>query len=456
MDRKKQRSMQDVAARKHPTTRKRSATRRYTASKKQQTFHPVRTFFKVMLSIVAAFVVLAGGVCFAYHQVTGDWPFGADEIAKDADETSILDALLGRNIKLNVAVFGVDKDGTRTDVAFVVHYDSAEESLSLLSIPRDTRVNVCTEVEELLGKSYGVMKFNAVHAIGGKEYGPQAAVLQLEDLLGIKIDHYVKVDFDALVEIVDAVGGVEVDVPQDMKWDMSDTGDIKIDLKKGLQTLDGNQALQLVRFRKGYANGDVGRIAVQQLFLKALAEKVLSTDSILKNLGDYIKVLYKYVDTDISLTDAMKYATYVKKIDMSKMTMETLPGVGQYIGGISYFIHDPQETTEVVDRIFYNVAASTDTNSSEDSKGLTIEVSNGGEVAGLAAKFTERLKNDGYTLTEPTNYAGEQMNYTRIQVKTEGAGQDLIAYFDDARVQLAPQEVGKVDIRIILGTNERG
>ena len=135
MDRKKQRSMQDAAARKHPTTRKRSATRRYTASKKQQTFHPVRTFFKVMLSIVAAFVVLAGGVCFAYHQVTGDWPFGADEIAKDADETSILDALLGRNIKLNVAVFGVDKDGTRTDVAFVVHYDSAEESLSLLSNP---------------------------------------------------------------------------------------------------------------------------------------------------------------------------------------------------------------------------------------------------------------------------------------------------------------------------------
>ena len=74
-------------------------------------------------------------------------------------------------------------------------------------------------------------------------------------MLGIKIDHYVKVDFNALVEIVDAVGGVEVDVPQDMKWDMSDTGDIKIDLKKGLQTLDGNKALQLVRFRKGYANG---------------------------------------------------------------------------------------------------------------------------------------------------------------------------------------------------------
>ena len=353
-----------------------SRTRKH--PKRRKPFNPVKTFFKVMLSIVMVFVVLAGGACFAYHKVTGEWPFGGDTIAKDADETSMLDALLGRNMKLNVAVFGVDADGTRTDVAFVVHYDSSQESLSLLSIPRDTRVDVCTDVEQLLGKRYGVMKFNAVHAIGGKEYGPQAAVLQLEDMLGIKIDHYVKVDFNALVEIVDAVGGVEVDVPRDMKWDMSDTGDIKIDLKKGLQTLDGNKALQLVRFRKGYANGDVGRIQVQQMFLKALATKVLSTESIVKNLGDYIKVMYKYVDTDVSLSDALKYANYITKIDMSKMTMETLPGVGQYISGVSYFIHDPAETTEVVDRLFYNVAPAGNTDSdSSNSKDLTIEVSNG-------------------------------------------------------------------------------
>lgn len=430
-----------------------SRTRKH--PKRRKPFNPVKTFFKVMLSIVMVFVVLAGGACFAYHKVTGEWPFGNDNIAKDADQTSMLDALLGKNIKLNVAVFGVDADGTRTDVAFVVHYDSSQESLSLLSIPRDTRVDVCPEVEELLGRRYGVMKFNGVHAVGGKEYGPQAAVLQLEDMLGVKIDHYVKVDFDALVEIVDAVGGVEVDVPQDMKWDMSDTGDIKIDLKKGLQTLDGNKALQLVRFRKGYANGDVGRIQVQQLFLKALATKVLSTESIVKNLGDYIKVMYKYVDTDISLSDALKYANYITKIDMSKMTMETLPGVGQYIGGVSYFIHDPAETTEVVDRIFYNVAPASNTDSGSDSKSLTIEVSNGGSVAGLAARFTELLKNDGYTVTEPTNYTGEQLNYTRIQVKNEGVGQDLVGYFDDARVEVLPNAVGDADIRIILGTNEQ-
>ena len=287
--------------------------------------------------MVMCFVILAGGACFAYYKATGNVPFSGGGSVMNAGDMSILDALLGKNIKLNVAVFGVDKDETRTDVAFVVHYDSEQESIQLISVPRDTRVDVCEEVEDLLGGRYGVTKFNAVHAYGGKEHGPEAAILQMEDLLGISIDHYVKINFDALVEIVDAVGGVEVDVPQDMKWDMSDTGDITIDLKKGLQTLDGDHALQLVRFRR-YADGDVGRIQVQQMFLKALAEKVLSTESIVKNIGDYIKVMYKHVDTDVSLTDAVKYANYITKVDMDKISMETLPGAGQYVGKVSILI----------------------------------------------------------------------------------------------------------------------
>lgn len=404
--------------------------------------------------MVMAFVILAGGACFAYYKVTGNMPFSGGGVT-EAGDMSILDALMGKNMKLNVAVFGVDKDETRTDVAFVVHYDSAQESLQLISIPRDTRVDVCEEVEELLGQRYGVTKFNAVHAYGGKEHGPEAAILQLEDLLGISIDHYVKINFDALVEIVDAVGGIEVDVPQDMYWDMSDTGDITINLKKGLQTLDGKKALQLVRYRKGYVDGDVGRIQTQQLFLKALAEKVLSTESIVKNLGDYIKVTYKYVKTDVSLTDALKYASYITKVDMNKITMETLPGVGEYVGGVSYFIHDPQATREMVDRVFYSTASVGNEGDSVDSKNLLIEVANGGNIAGLAGRFTEKLAGEDFRLTDPSTYSGEQVNYTRIQVKTQGAGEDLVKYFDDARVETAPSDMGSADIRIILGTNEQ-
>ena len=309
------------------------------------------------------------------------------------------------------------------------------------------------------GRSYNqVAKLNAVHSYSGKEMGPKNAVLQIEDLLGIKIDHYVKVDLEGFREIVDAVGGVEVDVPQDMHWDMRDTGDPLIDLKKGMQHLDGEKAEQLVRFRR-YADGDVGRIQVQQLFLKALAEKVLSTESIIKNLPDYIKIFYQHVETDVTLTDALKYANYINKLDMSRISMETLPGVGQYVGNVSYFLHDADATKEMVDRVFYNVAPAVpegETGTPADSKSLLIEVSNGGNVIGLAGRVSEKLAAEGYRMAEATTYNGEQKNYTRIQVKEAGAGSDLVQYFNKAEVEVAPSEIGaNADIRIILGTNEQ-
>ena len=160
------------------------------------------------------------------------------------------------------------------------------------------------------------------------------------------------------------------------------------------------------------------------------------------------------MDTDVSLTDAVKYANYITKVDMDKISMETLPGAGQYVGGVSYFVHDPQATREMVDRVFYSVAPEVNEDGSIDSKSLLIEVANGGEVAGLAGRFTEKLAGEGFRLAEPTTYHGEQVDYTRIQVKTEGAGEDLVKYFDDASVESAPSDMGSADIRIILGTNE--
>lgn len=424
-------------------------------------FHPLGVFLKIVCSIVLVFVLLAGGACFAYYKVTGNVPFAeGDVISSNASDTSLLDAFLKRNIKMNVAVFGVDKDGTRTDVNFVVHYDSKEKSISLVSIPRDTRVSIADAVQANLkaeGRSYSqVTKFNAVHSYSGKEMGCKNAVLQLEDLLGIKIDHYVKVDLEAFRAIVDAIGGVDMYVPQDMYWDMRDTGDPLINLKEGQQHLDGEKAEQLVRFRR-YANGDVDRIAVQQAFIKALSDKILSTETILKSLPDLISVLYTYIETDLSISDALKYVNYIDKIDMSKISMETLPGAGQYVGGVSYFLHDAEATREMVDRIFYSIgSASRDVATTADSKGLLIEVANGGNINGLAGEYSKKLQDAGYTVASPSNFSGEQTSYTRIQVKNDGVGTDLQSYFSDARIVVAPAEVGSnVDIRIILGTGER-
>lgn len=444
---------------------KRRQQQRKANTKKGKTstgFHPMKTFFKIVLSLVFSFVILAGGASFAYYKVTGQMPFANSNVLSiNATDANLLDALLRRNMKMNVAVFGVDKDGTRTDVMFVVHFDSQQESLSLVSIPRDTRVVVCDAVVANLketGRSYSKeTKMNAVHAYSNEDNAAKNTVLQLEDLLGIKIDHYVGVDLEAFRAIVDAVDGVDMYVPQDMYWDMRDTGDPLINLKEGMQHLDGEKAEQLVRFRR-YVDGDEGRIETQQLFLKALADKVLSTESIIKNLPDYISVMYKYVKTDVALSDALKYVNYVDKIDMEKISMETLPGVGQYVGVVSYFLHDADETEEMVDRVFRSTASTTSgtADTQTDSKALTIEVANGGSVNGLAGVYSKKLQDAGYTVGTPTTFAGNAESYTRIQVKTEGVGGDLISYFGNAKVVVAPTEIASgVDIRVILGTNEK-
>ncbi|WP_066090211.1 LCP family protein [Anaerotignum neopropionicum] len=441
--------------------RRRSAQPTEKNSSKKKGFHPIKVFFKIVLTIVLVFVMLAGGACFAYYKTTGKTPFANDGVTSiNGSDTSFLDAFLKRNIKLNVAVFGVDKDGTRTDVIFVVHYDSAAQSISLVSLPRDTRVSLADKVKENIkaeGRSYSqVTKLNSVHAYSGNKIGCQNTVLQIEDLLGIKIDHYVKIDLEAFRAIVDAIGGVDMYVPQDMYKDMRDTGDPLINLKEGDQHLDGEKAEQLVRFR-GYAEGDVGRIEVQQIFLKALADKVLSTETILKNLPDLISVMYKYIETDVSLPDALKYVNYIDKVDMSKISMETLPGVGQYVGDVSYFLHDAEATGEMVERVFYSVAPEeSQEGTTADSKSLLIEVTNGGNINGLAAQYSKKLEDSGYRVASPSNYSGQQNTYTRIQVKNKGVGSDLIAFFTDAKVEVAPKEIGSdIDIRIILGTKEQ-
>jgi LCP family protein required for cell wall assembly len=422
---------------------------------KKKKFNPVATFFKIVVSMVLVFCVAAGGAAFAYYKITGGAP-GGNQSEPD-NKTTLVDAIMKKDIKLNVAIFGVDGDGTRTDVIFVVHFDSGKKQTSLVSIPRDTRVTIAPTVRERLnqeGRYYtSPTKINSVHSYSGKEMGCENAVLQLEDLLGIQIDHYVKVDLVAFRKIVDAIGGVEVDVPRDMNYE-DPYQDLYIHLKEGKQLLDGDKAEQLVRFRK-YANGDVDRIQVQQLFLKEFAKKVLSTDTIKKNISDYISTVYNDVVTDINLVDALKYVNYIKFVDVNGITMDTIPGVGTTIGGASYYVYDVDGTQELVDKVFYGIGVETE--EEVGSKGLNIEVANGGTVQGLAGKVGNMLQEKGYTVTSVSTYTGDKTDYTRIIVKEKGVGDDLKQYFDEARIVVDTSLLSpETDIKIIIGDKQQG
>ena len=159
----------------------------------------------------------------------------------------------------NILICGTDDDGTRTDTIIIAHLDANDHTVALLSIPRDTPVAT---------GGGGLMKINSVYAGGGKD-GMERLAARLKDLLGFPVDGYVLVDLEAFQKTVDLVRGVEFDVPMDMNYE-DPSQNLYIHLQKGLQTLDGEQAMGLVRFRKGYATQDIQRTQTQQQFLKAL------------------------------------------------------------------------------------------------------------------------------------------------------------------------------------------
>ncbi len=423
-------------------------------------------FVKIVFSMVIVFVIFAGASIFAYTKIV------KNSIGEETDiesvqggKVSLLDSLTGKkHINLNVAVMGTDKEGMRTDVLFVVHFDSKTGKLGVLSVPRDTRVKITNEMYDYLRENNKyiptgrVCKINEVHSYSYNKNDlkkrNELSVLQLEELLGISIDNYVKVSIEGFRNIVDAIGGVEVDVPENMDYD-DPVQDLHIHVKRGVQLLDGEHAEMLVRYRS-YAQGDVARVQVQQLFLKEFGKKVTSTDTIIKNLPSLINTLYKDIDTDFTLSDCLKYANYISDVDMGKVEMETLPGNGEYVGNVSYFLADEEEIPNAVRRIFYSDDLP-DNSGNISSKGKKIEIANGSNINGFAAENKEVLEKNGYTVSEISTYKGEQKPNTRIIVYKEGLGNDIKEkFYPDADIIVDTDGTLKsgMDILIILGTGE--
>lgn len=424
-------------------------------TKKRKRTSPVARFFKIVISIVMSFVLISATVLFAYSKLGG---FDNEEIMKGS-QLNLMDALIGKDISLNIAVFGVDGDQTRTDVIFVVHFDSKSGNIHLLSVPRDTRVEINDEMYTYLkaNNKYipynGICKINEVHAYAGKEKADEFSVKQLEELLGIEIDNYVKINFDGFKSLVDLIGGVDFYVPQDMKWDMRDTGDLYINLKEGMQHLDGDKAEQLVRFRR-YPLGDEDRVKVQQAFLKEVAKKVLSTETIVKNLPSLIKTAYEYIETDVSITDAVKYIQYADDADLTKLKMETLPGVGGYVGNVSYFLSDELETKAAVKRLFFSDNI-TEAEIAQSSVGKVIEIANGGSKSGFAGENQKLLVSEGFTVDKVSTFDGERTDYTRIVVSKDGMGKDLQGYYPNSQIVVDSSMLNEgIEILIILGEKE--
>ncbi len=241
----------------------------------------------------------------------------------------------------NILVVGTDDDGTRTDTIMIAHLDTTDHSVALLSVPRDT----------LIGGNYSVPKINSVYGGAGKnEEGMEALKRTLASLLGFEVDGYALIKLNAFIELVDLVDGVDFEVPIRMYY-TDPTQDLYIDLQAGMQHLDGEQAMGLVRFRKGYATQDIQRTKTQQAFLKALAKKYLSVTTLSK-LGELADIFYENVLTDLTVGNIAYFGQELLKCDFDEMFTHTLEGEGVKVRDADCYALYLNKTLEVVNEHF--------------------------------------------------------------------------------------------------------
>ena len=234
-----------------------------------------------------------------------------------------------------ILVSGLDDDNGGSDTNILVSFDQPNKKIALVSLPRDT----------LLHHDWASNKLNYAYAKGGTELLRE----EVENLLGIPVDFYVTVNLKGFISLVDQIGGVDFDVPVDMDYD-DPYQDLHIHYSKGMQHLNGQQAMEVVRWRKnndgtGYATADIGRIDTQQAFLKAVAQQLLKID----NIPAMAKAFFKYVKTDLTTGNLAWLGTEALSMGMDAVSFHTLPGDGSgYYLKESVYVVDPEATLTLV------------------------------------------------------------------------------------------------------------
>ncbi|QGU96838.1 LytR family transcriptional regulator [Clostridium bovifaecis] len=351
---------------------------------------------------------------------------------------------------INILALGVDigtagaeseRDPKRTDTMMVIHYDKLSKAVSIVSIPRDTLIKVNKKNT----------KINAAHAIGGVRY----AVDAVEKLLDIDINYYGKVNYEGFREIIDSIGGVDIQIENNMDYDDS-AQDLHIHFKKGETVhLDGKKAEEFFRWRKnnngtGLAEGDLGRIENQHAFISKVMDK-LKSPKIIPRIPSIFMTLPKYAETNMSGDEIIKYGyAFIRSGDVN---IETLKGHTKYIGGISYFVYDKNKNKELLSKI-NNVTVDNKVNI--DKSKLNIQVLNGTDKTGLAARYREYLREKGYNNISVGNT--EYSEDTRIFLSKNFNNKQVKYIKQDFKInniKNIEKNDEKFDIIVILGKNNK-
>lgn len=283
-----------------------------------------RGFFLTLL------IVFIGGVALHFYTTMGD----------DSEAKNWISDLQNSNEKFQVLLIGVDSldskkaKNTRSDVMMVLDIDGEKKTASLISLPRDSRVKI---------KDHGKTKLNHAYAYGKANL----ALETVNENFDLDIPYYIVVDYAFVKDVVNIVDGIDVDVPMDMDYeDPSADPPLSIHLKEGHQHLNGDQAMQFLRFRKGYKNADLDRVKAQQAFMAAFVDKVKSSKGILHAPS----LLVSYMDNTTSnmpLSKVSRMGLTMLSVGQENLQTATIPGTADMIGGLSYYIVDFDGTDQL-------------------------------------------------------------------------------------------------------------
>ena len=270
-------------------------------------------------------------LCFLGAAVAGAM-FASSSLIDKNTADKVEEGLLTAKDKSTIMIMGVDEredDVGRSDTLMIATVDPKRSRAALLSIPRDTRVKIA---------GHGWDKINAAYAYGGERLTQRT----VEDFLGVNMDHYVIINTHAFQKIIDAIGGIDIDVEKRMyyedPWD--DDGGLVIDLRPGMQHMDGKTAVTYVRYRD--EEGDIGRIKRQQKFMAACMEKITSP-AIIPKLPAVIREVLGSVKTDLSMRQLLEFAGTLKEAQRNGLKTDMVPGRPLYIDGISYWIPEVEK-----------------------------------------------------------------------------------------------------------------
>ncbi len=413
---------------------------------------------RILLFIIL--ILLIAGSCFAYKVYKNGWGL-----------SGMLATMVGHdeNTKKNLGEFRVlllgistDQEGVElTDTIMVASYNPNTQKATLLSIPRDTYTGKNTK------KATAYEKMNALYS---RKKDAKTTLDAVNKITGLNIEYYVIIKTEALIKLVDVIGGVTFNVPINMDYD-DRSQNLHIHLKAGEQKLDGDKAEQLVRFRHNnngtsypeeYGDNDLGRMRTQREFIMQVMKQTLKPENIFK-VGQILDVAKENVITNVDFNVAKDYVPYAVEFNTDNLLTETLPGTApdwSTTNNVSIFIVDKEETLKLIQELFYdrdidenNNGESTMNSNNSSKSSIKLEILNGSGDNKLLQNAVSDLKGAGYNVsrTGSTNTT----SVTTI-INKKGVSDSLLNNIKQVigKGNISSSETttsNKVDVTIILG-----